>query len=256
MNEIELDRYSRQLLLADFDVEGQLKLKQAKVLIVGLGGLGNIAATYLATSGVGYLLLADDDRIENSNLPRQVLYEESQVGQTKVEAAASQLRAKNARTEFQTIEQRLSDENLQNVIAEVDAVLDCTDNFTTRQAINRACWQLKTPLISAAAIRWEGQLVSFLYDQHESPCYECLYPALSDQALSCNESGILSPVVGLLGVYQALEAIKVVSQKGVVKHGSLKLFDGFQASWREMQLTQDLACKVCSEKARVTVEKS
>ncbi len=256
MNEIELDRYSRQLLLADFDVEGQLRLKQAKVLIVGLGGLGNIAATYLATSGVGHLLLADDDRIENSNLPRQVLYEESQIGRTKVEAAVSQLRAKNASTEFDMIEQRLSDENLQKVIADVDAVLDCTDNFTTRQAINRACWQLKTPLISAAAIRWEGQLVSFLYDQQDSPCYECLYPALSDQALSCNESGILSPVVGLLGVYQALEAIKVVSQCGIVKHGSLKLFDGFQASWREMQLTQDPACNVCSEKASRVVEKS
>lgn len=247
MNEFELDRYSRQILLNDFDITGQLKLKEAKVLIIGLGGLGNIAATYLATSGVGHLTLVDDDTIETSNLPRQVLYTEAHVGQTKAAAAAEQLKHKNANVEIDVIEHRLAESELLQRAEAADLVLDCTDNFATRQAINRACWQQKTPLVSAAAIRWEGQLVSFLFDQSAAPCYECLYPNLSDRALSCHESGILSPVVGLLGVYQALEAIKVLSQCGDVEHGALKLFDGFQGRWREMRLTQDVECQLCAK---------
>ncbi|BFM51119.1 molybdopterin-synthase adenylyltransferase MoeB [Marinomonas sp. THO17] len=252
MNEFELDRYSRQILLNDFDISGQLKLKEARVLIVGLGGLGNIAATYLATSGVGHLLLVDDDVIEASNLPRQVLYNENQIGQSKVAAAAEQLKQKNPGVEIDLIGHRLTENALLETLEKVDLVLDCTDNFATRQGINRACWQQKTPLVSAAAIRWEGQLVSFLFDQVSAPCYECLYPNLSDQALSCHESGILSPVVGLLGVYQALEAIKVLSGAGCVEHGSLKLFDGFQGRWREMRLTQDKECQLCSKVPSLT----
>lgn len=246
MNELELDRYSRQLLLPNFDVEGQLKLAQANILIIGLGGLGNIAATYLATSGVGFLTLVDDDRLENSNLPRQVLYDESQIGLSKVIAAAEQIAHKNSAVTVKTVPHRLSGDALSMAVENADVVLDCTDNFTTRQAINRACLLSKKPLVSAAAIRWEGQLVSFLYHQKPTPCYECLYPSLSDQQLNCNESGIMAPVVGLLGVFQALEALKLASGCGDVQHGVLKLFDGFEGRWREMRLTKDPECTACA----------
>ncbi len=246
MNESQLDRYSRQILLPNFDIQGQLQLSQAKILVIGLGGLGNIAATYLATSGVGSLVLADGDQLENSNLPRQVLYDESQLGQDKVAAAVEQITKKNPAVKIRTVSQKLSGEPLADEVANADLVLDCTDNFTARQSINRACLKYKKPLVSAAAIRWEGQLVSFLYHQEVSPCYECLYPSLSDQHLSCNESGIVAPVVGMLGIFQALEALKIVSGCGQVKHGSLKLFDGFEGRWREMRLTQDPKCLACS----------
>lgn len=250
MNELQLDRYSRQILLPNFDIEGQLQLSQATVLIIGLGGLGNIAATYLATSGIGSLVLADGDQLENSNLPRQVLYDESQLGQDKVAAAAEQITNKNPTVNIRTVSKKLSGAILFDEVAKADAVLDCTDNFTARKNINRACLANKTPLISAAAIRWEGQLISFLYHQQAEPCYECLYPSLSDNQLSCNESGVMAPVVGLLGVFQALEAIKVISGSGNVKHGMLKLFDGFDGSWREMRLTQDPECSACSLEKR------
>ncbi|MCS7485355.1 MULTISPECIES: HesA/MoeB/ThiF family protein [Marinomonas] len=246
MNESELDRYSRQLLLPNFDIQGQLNLTQAKILIIGLGGLGNIAATYLATSGVGKLVLADGDQLECSNLPRQVLYAEHQLGLNKVDAAAAQIALKNSAVQVEVIAQKLADDSLLCAVEQADVVLDCTDNFTARQVINRACLSLKKPLVSAAAIRWEGQLVSFLYHQQSTPCYECLYPSLSDQQLSCNESGIIAPVVGLLGVYQALEALKLASGCGKVKHGVLRLFDGLEGSWREMRLSQDPECSACS----------
>lgn len=246
MNELELDRYSRQLLLPNFDIEGQLALSEVSILIIGLGGLGNVAATYLATSGVGSLMLVDGDQLESSNLPRQVLYDESQIGRNKAAAAKSQILKKNSAATIRTLEQKLSGDALSAEVIKADIVLDCTDNFTTRQAINRACLLHKKPLVSAAAIRWEGQLVSFLYHQQLSPCYECLYPSLSDQQLSCNESGIVAPVVGLLGVFQALEALKIASRCGEVKHGVLKLFDGFEGSWREMRLTHDPKCSACA----------
>ncbi|MEP0073929.1 MAG: molybdopterin-synthase adenylyltransferase MoeB [Marinomonas sp.] len=246
MNELSLDRYSRQLLLSNFDIAGQLALAEAKILVIGLGGLGNIAAMYLATSGVGHLVLADGDQIESSNLPRQVLYDENQLGQDKVAAAMEQIAKKNPGVHVRTLNQKLSDDTLLEEVVKADVVLDCTDNFTTRQSINRACLTHKKPLVSAAAIRWEGQLISFLYDQESAPCYECLYPSLSDQQLSCNESGVIAPVVGLLGVYQALEVLKIASGCGEVKHASFKIFDGFEGSWREMTLSRRLDCSACS----------
>lgn len=246
MNESELDRYSRQLLLPNFDIEGQMKLGKAKVLVIGLGGLGNIASTYLAASGVGALILADGDQLEVSNLPRQVLYDESQLGLDKVTAAAQKIAKKNPTVSVRTIAQRLEGSALQQAVADVDIVLDCTDNFLARQSINQACLSYGKPLVSAAAIRWEGQLINFLYNEQSSPCYECLYPELSDLQLSCNESGIISPVVGMLGVFQALEALKIASGCGDVKHGVLRLFDGFAGRWRELTLTQDPECQACT----------
>lgn len=245
MNELQLDRYSRQLLLANFDIEGQMKLAQSTILVIGMGGLGNIAATYLASAGVGELMLADGDTLESSNLPRQVLYTDAQVGLNKAAAAKVQLAAKNPEVTLTALPDRLAGEFLQQAIVRADVVLDCTDNYTTRQAIHRACLKATKPLVSAAAIRWEGQLVSFLYDQQTSPCYECLYPDMSDAQLNCSQSGVIGPVVGSLGVLQALDALKIASGCGKVEHALLKLFDGFEGRWREMRLTKDPQCQTC-----------
>lgn len=246
MNELQLDRYSRQLLLPSFDIEGQVALSNATILVIGMGGLGNIAATYLACAGVGELILADGDHLELSNLPRQVVYNEACLGRNKAEAAQAELTAKNSESRIQVIAEHLAGEALSHAVAKASVVLDCTDNYQARQSIHRACLNNKTPLVSAAAIRWEGQLISFLYDQNTSPCYECLYPSMSDNQLSCSESGVIGPVVGSLGVLQALDALKIASGCGQVEHGLLKLFDGLEGRWREMRLTQDSECAFCS----------
>lgn len=246
MNEIELEKYSRQLLLPNFDIQGQLNLANTSALVIGMGGLGNIAATYLAGAGIGKLILVDGDQLEVSNLPRQVLYEENQIGENKALAAKEQLEKRNPSVSIQAIDQRLEGHLLGELIAQVDVVLDCTDNYTSRQSIHRSCFEQKKNLVSAAAIRWEGQLINFLYSEKPAPCYECLYPAMSDEQLSCSESGVIGPVVGTLGVLQALEALKLVSGCGHVRHGVLKLFDGFEGQWREMKLTQDPVCPTCA----------
>lgn len=247
MNEHQLDRYSRQILLANFDYEGQQRLLNAHVLIIGMGGLGNIAASYLVASGIGELTIVDADTIENSNLQRQVLYREKQIGSAKVDAAVEQLHELNSETRIQSFNERVDQHGFERLMPSVDLVLDCTDNFTTRQLINRVCQTMEIPLVSGAAIRWEGQLISFLYHQQDSPCYECLYPSLSDAQLSCSESGIISPVVGTIGVLQALDAIKIISGCGEVIHGALRLFDGFSGKWRDLSLTKDPDCKICSK---------
>ncbi|MGO3345784.1 MAG: HesA/MoeB/ThiF family protein [Marinomonas sp.] len=248
MNELQLDRYSRQLLLPNFDIDGQLALSNSTILVIGMGGLGNIAATYLASAGVGQLIFADGDHLEMSNLPRQVLYDEALIGENKALAAKQQLIKKNSEITIDVLAQQLSGDVLNKAVATANVVLDCTDNYNARQSIHRACLNNKTPLVSAAAIRWEGQLISFLYDQMPTPCYECLYPSMSDNQLSCSESGVIGPVVGSLGVLQALDALKIASGCGRVEHGLLKLFDGLEGRWREMRLTQDPECACCHDR--------
>lgn len=245
MNESQLERYSRQLLLSNFDVEGQMALFESTILVIGLGGLGNIAATYLTSAGVKELILADGDTLESSNLPRQVLYADTQLGLNKAAAAKAQLAAKNTDVTLTVLPDRLEGERLHQAIERANVVLDCTDNYNARQAIHRACLAAKKPLVSAAAIRWEGQLVSFLYHQNKFPCYECLYPDMSDAQLNCSQSGVIGPVVGSLGVLQALDALKIASGCGRVEHGLLKIFDGFAGHWREMRLTKDPQCQTC-----------
>ena len=246
MNDKQLERYSRQILLPNFDIEGQLNLMQAHVIIVGVGGLGNIAASYLAAAGVGQLTLVDGDQVDLSNLARQVIYQTEDVGTLKVIAAQKQLLAQNPEVTVKVIEQRLNKDSLEEMIQTVDLVLDCTDNFEIRQIINQVCFHTQTDLVTAAAIRWQGQLQSFLFSNNQHGCYQCLYPELDDNQLNCSESGIISPVVGSIGVLQALDAIKVLSKCGVIEHGKLKLFDGFQGQWREINLTQDPDCRICA----------
>lgn len=245
MNDDALSRYSRQMLLTNFDVEGQMNLSAKHAVIIGAGGLGNVAAAYLAGAGVGRLTIIDDDQVELSNLPRQIMYDETDVGNLKSEALKQALVARNSDLEINAVVARVSEANAEDLLQGADVILDCCDNFDTRKSVHRWAMSNTIPLISGAAIRWEGQQVNFRYDQTSTPCYECLYPELSDQQLSCNVSGIIGPVVGVVGVQQSLEAIKVLSGKGEAKHGMLRLFDGLSGDWRTMRLSTDDECHAC-----------
>lgn len=248
MNDSELERYSRQILLPDFDITGQLKLASAHVMVVGVGGLGNIAALYLSAAGVGKLTLVDHDLVDLSNLPRQVLYSTSHINLAKVMAAKEALAKQNPKTQVIALEEKLTQQKLEQRINTIDLVLDCTDNFAIRQIINKVCFQTQTNLVTGAGIRWQGQLQSFLFAEQSQTCYQCLYPHLDDNALNCSESGVISPLIGTIGVLQALDAMKILSGCGKVEHGKLRMFDGLQGQWREVRLTQDPECPICSVK--------
>lgn len=245
MNDDALQRYSRQMLLPNYDVDGQLNLAKKSVVMIGAGGLGNICAAYLSGAGVGHLTIIDDDDLELSNLPRQVMYTEADIGESKVMALKSALQSRNHETDISAIRQRLDDDNIDGLLEGVDVIVDCCDNFSTRKRVHRWALANHVALVSGAAIRWEGQQVNFRYDQSLTPCYECLYPELSDQQMSCNVSGVMGPVVGIIGVQQALEAIKILAGKGEAKHGILRLFDGLNGDWRTMRLSTDHECPVC-----------
>ncbi|MFT0181599.1 molybdopterin-synthase adenylyltransferase MoeB [Pseudomonas sp. Snoq117.2] len=241
----ELLRYSRQILLAQVDIAGQLRLKDAKVLIVGLGGLGSPVALYLAAAGVGELHLADFDRVDLSNLQRQVLHDESRIGQGKVDSALQRLAALNSEVRLVPWREALDADSLAARVAAVDLVLDCSDNFTTRAAVNAACVAQGRPLVSGAAIRLEGQLSVFDPRRADSPCYHCLYGEGSEAELSCSEAGVLGPVVGLVGSLQALEALKLLAGFGEPLVGRLLLVDAAGSRFRELRVKRDPGCPVC-----------
>jgi len=246
LDDNELLRYSRQLLLPRFDVEGQLALKQARVLVVGSGGLGCPVALYLGAAGVGQLVLADDDAVELANLQRQIAFDQASVGRSKAEALAERVRAINPEISVTARVERLEGELLAEVVAGVDLVMDCTDNFNTRFALNRACVESRVPLVSGAAIRGEGQVSVFDSRDEASPCYHCLYPEQGNEDLNCSEAGVIGPLVGMIGATQAMEAIKVISGKGRPLVGRLLILDAWQMEWREMKLARDPDCPVCS----------
>jgi len=238
-------RYSRQLMLPAMDFRGQEMLLASKVLVVGMGGLGCAAAPYLVASGVGNITLVDGDNIDSSNLQRQILYREEDIGHSKVEQAAASLRRLNAEIVINSLQQRLAAEDLARMVPQFSLVLDCTDNLSTRNAINAACVNAKVPLVSGAAIRFEGQVASFSM-QGDGACYHCLSQLFGEQQLTCMEAGILSPVVGVIGVMQALEAVKILAGVGTPLYGKLQLFDGLTSQWQQFNLNQDPACSVCS----------
>ncbi|MBV1914689.1 MAG: molybdopterin-synthase adenylyltransferase MoeB [Pseudomonadales bacterium] len=244
----QLLRYSRQIMLPEIDIEGQQKLLDASVLIVGLGGLGSPAAMYLATSGVGHLILADDDQVELSNLQRQIIHNDKSIGQTKVESATGTLRALNPDIRISGLSCRLEGETLREQVALADIVVDASDNFTTRFAINRACIESKTPLVSGAAIRMDGQISVFDSRNPDSPCYHCLYKDTGDENLSCSESGVLAPMVGIIGSIQALEVIKLITGLGQPLTGRLLVLDGRTMGWRELRLPKDPQCAHCANR--------
>lgn len=245
LSDAEMLRYNRQIILKQFDFEGQEALKQSSVLILGAGGLGCAAGQYLATAGIGKLTLIDDDKVELSNLQRQVLHHDADIGRLKVESAAQSLRELNPHLMVDTLAERLNDEALQTLITRHTLVLDASDNVATRNQLNRLCYQSKTPLVSGAAIRMEGQVSVFTYQQDNEPCYQCLSALFGDAALSCVEAGVMAPVVGIIGAVQALEAIKVIAGYGRSVQGKILLLDAMTMSWREMKLMKQPSCPVC-----------
>lgn len=246
MKDQQLLRYSRQIMLPDFDIDGQQRLLKSSVLIVGLGGLGCPVAIYLASSGVGKLVLADFDEVELSNLQRQIAHGSGDIGRPKVESARDAIAALNPDTEVSCITEKLDADGLEAAIEQVDLVVDACDNFSTRFAINRACVKHKKPLVSGAAIRSEGQVIVFDSREQNSPCYRCLYSdAVSDENLSCSESGVIAPLVGVIGSLQAMAAVKLLSGFGDPANGKLLVFDGKYQEFRNLTVTKDPDCPVC-----------
>jgi adenylyltransferase/sulfurtransferase len=241
----ELLRYSRQILLKQIDVDGQLRLKQSRVLIVGLGGLGSPVALYLAAAGVGELHLADFDAVDLTNLQRQIVHDTSSIGQAKVDSAMARLAALNPEVRLLPHRTALDVDSLAAAVAAVDLVLDCSDNFGTREAVNAACVAAGKPLVSGAAIRLEGQLSVFDPRRAESPCYHCLYGHGSEAELTCSEAGVVGPLVGLVGSLQALEALKLLAGFGEPLVGRLLLVDALGSRFRELRVKRDPACAVC-----------
>ncbi|EBX6018462.1 HesA/MoeB/ThiF family protein [Salmonella enterica subsp. enterica serovar Dortmund] len=243
MNDHDFMRYSRQILLSDIAIEGQQKLLDSHVLIVGLGGLGSPAALYLAGAGIGKLTLADDDDVHLSNLQRQILFTTDDIAHPKAQAAKLRLAQLNPGSELIVLQQRLTGDVLKNAVARADVVLDCTDNMATRQEINAACVALNTPLISASAVGLGGQLM-VLTPPWEQGCYRCLWPDDVEPERNCRTAGIVGPVVGVMGTLQALEAIKLLS--GIeTPSGELRLFDGKTSQWRSLALRRASGCPVC-----------
>ena len=246
MNDDQLLRYARHIMLPDIDVAGQEKLLSASVLIIGLGGLGSPVSMYLAASGVGELVLADFDRVDLSNLQRQIVHTTETVGELKTHSARTSLARLNPDTRIRTIDNRMTLEALEQEVASTDLVIDCTDNFEVRFAINDACLRQKKMLVSGAAVRMEGQLMVIDATDPEMPCYRCLYEEGSDAALSCAETGIVAPVVGTIGTLQALEAVKILSGIGTSLAGYLLTFDAKRMDWRKLKLPKNPSCPACA----------
>lgn len=241
-------RYSRQLMLPALDFRGQEALLASKVLLVGVGGLGCAAAPYLVASGIGSITLADSDVVEFSNLQRQILYREADIGLEKALRAKAMLQGLNNEIEIVALQQRLSLEVLEMIVPQYSIVLDCSDNLVTRRAVNRACFIAKVPLVSGAAIRFEGQVASF--DMHEDrACYQCLSEFYIEREMTCMEAGILSPVVGVVGVMLALEAVKILGSVGRPLFGKLQMFDALNSEWRQFKLKKNTDCPICNSQS-------
>ncbi len=246
----QLLRYSRHILLPEFGVEGQARLRAARALLIGVGGLGCPAALYLASSGIGRLTLADPDRVDLTNLQRQILYRDDSVGALKVDAARDALAVVNPAVEVVALPERLESEALDRLVREADVVLDCSDNFATRHAVNRACVRHAKPLVSGAAIRFDGQVAVFDLRQRDAPCYACLFPEDGEtEELRCAVMGVLAPLTGAVGALQAVEAIKLAAGVGESLSGRLLMFDALRAEWRSVRVRKDPACAVCAAAA-------
>lgn len=244
MNDEQLLRYSRQIMLPQIDIEGQEKLLASRVLIIGMGGLGSPISMYLAAAGIGHLVLVDDDVVELSNLQRQIAHGTEDIGTSKVESAKQTIKSLNPEITITCYEKRLDGKELAAEVLAADVVIDGTDNFTSRFALNEHCVKNNTPLISGAAIRMEGQ-VSVFNNTPASPCYRCLYKDEGELDASCSNNGVLSPVVGIIGSVQATEAIKVLLDMGDCLDGKLLMLDALQMEWRTLKLKKDPQCPVC-----------
>ncbi len=247
MNETEAERFSRHTNLAEIGAAGQEKILNSTALIVGLGGLGSPAAIYLAASGVGKLIFADFDVVEFSNLQRQIVHNTESVGTLKSQSARQTCLAINPDIDIQTIDEVLDAESLEEIVPQCDVVLEGSDNFPTRFAVNEACVKHGVPLVSGAAIRFDGQVSVFCGHKDDAPCYRCLYgDSDMESADTCAQTGVLSPVVGMVGTVQATEALKILGGFGKTLEGRLLLLDGLSMEWREIQLGKNPKCPVCS----------
>lgn len=247
MNDDQLLRYSRHILLPQLDINGQQTLIDSHVMIIGLGGLGAPVSMYLAASGIGKLTLVDDDEVELSNLQRQIVHGQQDIGREKVASAADKLRELNPDVSLQLINQRLDKAGLMVATADVDVLVDCSDNFATRFLLNEVSREQNLPLVSGAAIRFEAQITVYDPRQAESPCYRCLYEDKGELEQSCSESGVLAPMLAMVGGTQAVETIKLLTGVGESLAGRLLLLDALSMQWREIKMKQDPDCPVCSQ---------
>ena len=245
MNDHELLRYSKQIMLPQIDIEGQQKINDSTILIIGMGGLGSPTALYLAAAGVGHIIIADFDQVELSNLQRQIIHSTSDIGDDKVNSAKTKLLELNPNITVTVANEIMHSDNLASLIKDVDIVLDGTDNFESRFEINKACVECHKPLISAAVIRFEGQISVFKGYEVGQPCYQCLYSEQGNGRESCVENGVLAPVAGLVGTIQALQAIKVLLGLGEQLCGELLLIDGLDLSFRKVKIAKDSECSIC-----------
>lgn len=247
MDDAQLLRYSRHLLLDEIGIAGQERLSAARALIVGAGGLGSPVSLYLAAAGVGRIVLCDHDHVEPTNLQRQIAHDLESLGVNKAESAARRMRAMNPDIEVIPLPQRLEGEVLLEEVESADVVLDCSDNFATRHAINRACVAFRKPLVSGAAVRFDGQISVFDPRQPHAPCYACLFPEEAGGGeMRCAEFGVFAPLVGVVGSMQAAEALKLVMDIGASLSGRLLLYNALDAEWRSIRLKKDPACPVCA----------
>lgn len=248
MNDADLLRYSRQIMLPEIDVAGQQKLLSATVLVIGLGGLGAPVSMYLTAAGVGKLILVDHDTVDVSNLQRQIVHRDDAVGRAKVESAAATLRALRPDVALELVAERLTGAALAAAVASADVVVDATDNFRIRYELNDACLAARVPLVSGAAIRFEGQVAVFDPRRDDSPCYRCLYPEGSDAALNCSENGVAAPVVGIIGCVQAMECLKLLIGAGETLAGHLLVLDAKYMEWHKFRLPRRPDCTACGQR--------
>jgi len=245
----DLLRYSRHLLLEDIGVEGQRRILQSRALIIGAGGLGSPAAMYLACSGVGKITIVDHDTVDLTNLQRQIMHSTERVGQAKVLSAQSTLGQLNPAVQVQALQMRADAKLLQSLVAQADVVLDCCDNFQTRQAINAACVQHHVPLVSGAAIGMDGQIAVYDPRDADAPCYACVFaPDTPPEEARCATMGVLAPLVGVIGAMQALEALKLLAQTGTSLSGYLLMLDARSMEWTRLRVQKNPACSVCGAK--------
>ena len=247
MNDNQLLRYSRQIMLPLCDVAGQQKLLDANVLIVGAGGLGSPAAMYLAAAGVGTLTIYDDDVVDLSNLQRQISHYTPDIGMDKVISTRKTLNALNPDVQVVAVKARLEQEALDLEVKNATLVLDCSDNFATRFAVNKACVEQQIPLVSGAAIRFEGQVAVFTSGSNDSPCYNCLYQQTGEEALNCATNGVIAPITGIVGSIQAMEALKLLIGIGESLVGRLLLIDALTMEFNTMRLRKNASCPTCGQ---------
>lgn len=250
MEDKQLLRYSRQILLPEVDITGQERLLASCVLIIGMGGLGCPAGLYLAAAGIGHLVFADADTVELSNLQRQIAFDSTDIGQPKVEAAARRFRGINPDIRLSPIQSRLEGDCMEQAIIAADAVLDCSDNFATRFAVNRSCVRHGKPLVSGAVIRLEGQLAVYDPRHQDSPCYQCLFPEEGQDDNGCSRNGVITPLPGIIGSLQALEAMKILLDDMPPSHGKLLLYDAARLSWHSVQVRRNPDCPACGQRDR------